>query len=119
MDHQQRLESLRKLKRLLDEVFRVPGTNIRFGWDPVIGLLPWVGDVVTALFSCAIIFQAHRMRLPRVVQLRMLINVAVDVLAGIVPVIGDAVVTDGASINATAFDSKPRCGSFGVPKSKS
>lgn len=84
------MDTLRRLKVLLDEAFRVPGTNIRFGWDPIVGLVPWLGDVLTALFSCGIIFQAHRMRIPRVVQLRMLINVGIDVVVGILPLVGDA-----------------------------
>jgi len=83
------MEALRALQRLLDEAFRVPGTTIRFGWDPIIGLVPWVGDALTAIFSCAIIVQAHQMRLPKVVQLRMLLNVAIDVMVGVVPVVGD------------------------------
>lgn len=90
MDVRERLEALRTLKRMLDEAFQVPGTTVRFGWDPIIGLVPWIGDLVTAIFSCAIIVQAHQMRLPRVVQLRMLLNVAIDVAVGIVPVVGDA-----------------------------
>jgi hypothetical protein len=89
-DHDRALNSLRSLKRLLDEAFRVPGTNIRFGWDPIIGLVPWVGDFLTALFSCAIIVQAHRMRLPGVVVVRMMLNVAIDVVIGVVPLVGDA-----------------------------
>jgi len=52
--------------------------------------VPWIGDLITAFFSCAIIVQAHQMRLPRVVQLRMLLNVAIDVAVGVVPVVGDA-----------------------------
>ena len=90
MDHARRLEALRGLKRLLDEAFRIPGTGIRFGWDPIIGLVPWIGDALTAVFSCAIIVHAHHMRVPRVVQLRMLINVAIDMLVGVVPIVGDA-----------------------------
>jgi hypothetical protein len=89
-DVERRLEALRSLKTWLDEAFRVPGTNLRFGWDPLIGLVPWVGDLLTAFMSGAIVLQAHSMRLPRVVQLRMLGNVAVDLLAGAIPVIGDA-----------------------------
>ena len=54
--------ALRSLKRWLDEAFRVPGTNLRFGWDPLIGLVPWVGDLLTALMSGAIVLQAHQMR---------------------------------------------------------
>ena len=84
-----RLDVLRSLQRWLDEAFRVPGTSIRFGWDPIIGLVPWAGDVLTALLSLAIIVQAHRMRLPRIVQIRMLLNVVIDVCLGIVPVVGD------------------------------
>lgn len=86
----QRLKALRSLKSWLDEAFRVPGTSLRFGWDPLIGLVPWVGDLLTAFMSGAIVLQAHSMRLPRVVQLRMLGNVAIDLVAGAIPLIGDA-----------------------------
>ncbi|MEO8259117.1 MAG: DUF4112 domain-containing protein [Acidobacteriota bacterium] len=89
MDTRRRLESLRQLQHLLDNAFRVPGTNLRFGWDPVIGAVPWVGDVLAALMSCAIVVQAHHMRLPRAVQARMLLNTAIDVVVGSVPVVGD------------------------------
>jgi hypothetical protein len=91
LDHPERVEALRKLMRLLDEAFRVPGTRLRFGWDPIIGLVPWVGDLFTALIGCAIVVQAHRMRVPGVVQLRMLLNIGIDLVAGVVPVVGDAV----------------------------
>jgi hypothetical protein len=84
-----RLRSLRSLQRLLDEAFHLPGTTLRFGIDPIIGLLPWVGDVLTAVLSCAILMQAHHMGLPRVVQLRMLLNIGIDVLIGVVPLVGD------------------------------
>jgi Domain of unknown function (DUF4112) len=83
------MDALRSTKRWLDEAFRVPGTSIRFGWDPLIGLVPWAGDLLTALFSSAIILQAHHMRLPRVVVLRMLLNVAIDLVIGVVPLFGD------------------------------
>lgn len=89
MDHTSRLQVLRAWQRWLDSRYRVPGTSIRFGWDPIIGVVPWVGDVVTALFACALVFQAHQMRLPKVLQLRMLVNVGIDVLVGIVPFFGD------------------------------
>jgi len=88
-DLDRRLNALRSLQRLLDDAFRVPGTSIRFGWDPLIGLMPWVGDVLTAILSCAIILQAHHMRVPRVVQLRMVMNVAIDVIVGVIPLVGD------------------------------
>ena len=88
-DRDRRLEALRRAQHVLDEAYRIPGTKIRFGWDALIGLIPWVGDVTTALMACGIIVQAHQMRVPRVVQLRMILNVAIDVLVGIVPFIGD------------------------------
>jgi uncharacterized membrane protein len=89
-DVERRLTALRSLKTWLDEAFQVPGTNLRFGWDPLIGLVPWVGDLLTALMSGAIVLQAHQMRLPRIVQLRMLGNVAVYVLAGAIAFVGVA-----------------------------
>jgi len=89
VDHSSRMQTLRGLQRLMDSAFRVPGTGIRFGWDPIIGLIPGAGDVLTALFACALVVQAHQMRLPRVVQLRMLMNVGIDVLVGMVPFAGD------------------------------
>jgi hypothetical protein len=89
MDTRQRLETLRKFQHLLDNAFRVPGTRFRFGWDPIIGAIPWLGDVVAALMSCAIVVQAHHMRVPRVVQARMLLNTAIDMVTGVVPFLGD------------------------------
>ncbi|HEV8345191.1 MAG TPA: DUF4112 domain-containing protein [Vicinamibacterales bacterium] len=83
------MAALRSLRRLLDDAFRVPGTSLRFGWDPLIGLIPWAGDVLTAVLSCAIILQAHHLGVPRVVQLRMVMNVAIDVIVGVIPVFGD------------------------------
>src|SRR5256885_8294676 len=83
------MDALRALRHWLDEAFRVPGTSIRFGWDPIIGLVPWAGDLITSFLSLAIITEGHRMRLPRVVQLRMLLNVVVDVGVGAIPFVGD------------------------------
>jgi hypothetical protein len=89
MNVDRRIERLRVWQRLLDTAFRVPGTGVRFGWDPIIGLVPWVGDAVTALLGSVIIVHAYRLRLPRIVQLRMLINIAIDAVIGIVPLVGD------------------------------
>src|SRR5205807_10507144 len=91
LDPDRGLDSIRKLMRLLDEACRVPGTNLRFGWDPIVGLVPWIGDLLTALIGCAIVVQAHQMRVPGVVQLRMVLNIAIDLVVGIVPLVGDAI----------------------------
>ena len=113
-----RLESLRALKRLLDEQFRLPGTNFRFGWDPIIGLVPWIGDLLTAFLACAIVIQAHTLRVPRIVQLRMLLNIAIDLLVGAIPIVGDAadVFFKSNSMNMALLErhaGKPRRASIG------
>jgi hypothetical protein len=89
MDLRRRLETLRTLQRGLDEAFRVPGTRLRFGWDAIIGLIPGAGDILTALLAGAIVTQAHHLRVPKVVQVRMLLNVAIDLAIGLVPFAGD------------------------------
>jgi hypothetical protein len=42
------IERLRRWSYALDEAYRIPGTRISFGWDPIIGLIPWVGEALTA-----------------------------------------------------------------------
>ena len=86
---QQRLYALRQAARLLDSAFQVPGTSRRIGLDPVLGLVPVVGDLLSPLFALAILWQARDIGVPRVVQLRMVCNVAIDGLLGVVPVVGD------------------------------
>jgi hypothetical protein len=77
------------VSQLLDSAFEVPGTSYRIGLDPIIGLVPWVGDLVSPLFAIALLWQAREMALPRAVQLRMVINVGIDALVGAIPVAGD------------------------------
>jgi len=86
---EQRLRALRHTARLLDSAFQVPGTSYRFGLDPVLGLVPVLGDLVSPLFTIGLLWQAHDLGIPRVVQLRMLGNVAIDALVGTVPFLGD------------------------------
>ena len=82
-------QSLAALARLLDDIFCIPGTQIRFGLDPLIGLIPGLGDVITGLFSFVIIFAGWQRRLPRVTIARMVANVALDTLFGAIPLVGD------------------------------
>jgi hypothetical protein len=74
-----------RLAELLDSRFRIPGTGIRFGLDPIIGLIPVVGDTVTLAAGAAIVLEARRLGLPRAVLLRMLGNLGIDWLVGLVP----------------------------------
>ena len=86
---EQRLGLLRQVARLLDSAVAVPGTSFRFGLDPILGLVPGLGDIVSPLFTVGIIWQARDLGLPRVVMMRMIINVAIDTLVGLVPIVGD------------------------------
>jgi len=81
---------LDRIALLLDDFIRIPILNIRIGLDPILGLLPWVGDTLTALFSIYLIGSAIQYRLPKVIILRMALNVAFDYLLGVIPFVGDA-----------------------------
>jgi hypothetical protein len=83
------LDALRRYAVLLDSYFRIPGTRIRFGLDALIGLIPVVGDISAPVFAGMLLLQAVRMRLPVVVQARMVLNAALDMVLGLVPVVGD------------------------------
>ena len=83
------LRRARLLAVLLDDAIRVPGTKIRFGVDPIVGLIPCLGDVLGGLASAYIILEAARAGAPASVLLRMTMNVGVDTLVGSVPVAGD------------------------------
>lgn len=74
---------------LLDSAIVVPGTNFRFGIDPLLGLFPGGGDVVGAALSGYIVYEAWRMGVPLSGIARMITNVAADTLLGAVPVAGD------------------------------
>ena len=83
------LGRVRALAHLMDKSFRVPGTSIRFGLDPLVGLLPVGGDVVAGLASGYVIYVAWKNGAPAAVLRRMVANVAIDTLVGSVPVLGD------------------------------
>ena len=83
------LDALRRWAVLLDSAFRIPGTGIRFGLDAIVGLIPGLGDLSTPAFAALLLMQAVRMRLPVVVQARMVLNAAFDMLIGLVPILGD------------------------------
>ena len=84
-----RIARVRSIAKLLDAAVRVPGTNVRFGVDAVVGIIPGLGDIAGAVFSGYLILLGSRMGLPRHVISRMVANVAVDTIAGGVPIIGD------------------------------
>lgn len=83
------LERYRALARRLDSRFRIPGTPIRFGWDAILGLIPGVGDAAGGLLGGYGLWVAFRLGAPPVVLLRLLLNVALDLGLGTVPMLGD------------------------------
>jgi hypothetical protein len=83
------IAALRKWSVLLDSAFRVPGTRLTFGLDPIIGLIPGLGDLTTPVFAAILLLHAVRLRIPKVVQLRMLINAIIDLAVGLIPFVGD------------------------------
>ncbi len=81
---------LEALVRLSDDQFRLPGTNLRFGLDALLGLLlPGVGDATSTALAFVVVFVAWREAAPPSILARMLLNVAIDTLGGMVPVVGD------------------------------
>ena len=73
----------------MDTAFEVPGLGWRFGFDALIGLIPGVGDVATTFVSLYLLVLAGRMGLPRITVARMGLNVAIDMLRGSLPLVGD------------------------------
>ena len=77
------------VSRVLDDLVAIPGTKQRVGLDPLIGLIPWIGDLVSASVGFWLIAEAARFRIPSVVLVRMVLNTLVDLAVGAIPVLGD------------------------------
>lgn len=83
------LQRVRRLARLLDTAVRIPIVGVRFGLDAILGLVPGAGDAVSAVLSGYPVLIAARHRLPPTVIVRMLGNIALDAIAGSLPLLGD------------------------------
>src|SRR5438270_6856613 len=90
LTREQRLARLDAIAKLLDVAFIVPGTNVRYGLDGLIGLIPVIGDIITTAIALWVVREARALGAPRYLVARMLANVAVDGAVGAVPLIGDA-----------------------------
>jgi hypothetical protein len=88
-DTTSRIQRVRVLAKLLDNSISIPGTSWKFGFDPIIGLIPVIGDMMGAVLSGYIIVEAARSEVPPFTLARMLVNVGIDTLLGSVPGVGD------------------------------
>ena len=82
-------EHLDYVAALLDDMFRIPGTQIRFGLDAVIGWVPGIGDAMAGIASFLIVFAAWRRGVQAITLVRMIANVALETTVGAIPVAGD------------------------------
>ena len=82
-------QTLQNLETLLDEAFRIPGTQFRFGIDGIIGLVPGLGDVLAGLLSAIIPLAAWARGVPYIALFRMVVNLGIGVLIGTIPLFGD------------------------------
>ncbi len=83
------LNRIRKLSRLMDTAIRIPGIGFRIGLDPIIGLIPGAGDLVSTGFSAYIIYLAARFGLPKEVLTKMIFNISLEAVVGSFPLVGD------------------------------
>ncbi len=83
-------DSLETLSKYLDGLFKIPGIGWKFGLDSLIGLIPNVGDISTAIVSFYILIAGVRYGVPKITLLRMALNIGLDYLVGVIPFIGDA-----------------------------
>ncbi|MGH7851853.1 MAG: DUF4112 domain-containing protein [Candidatus Binatia bacterium] len=86
-----RLWFARFLADLLDQRFTIPGTSIRIGLDPIISLIPGIGDLLANLTGSMILIVAAQLGVPKVVLVRMGINIAINTIIGAIPIFGDIV----------------------------
>ena len=85
----ERKQTHRKIAGVLDDAFTIPGTKIKIGVDPIIGLVPGIGDVLGGVFSLYFLWEASRRKLPVVILIRMAFNIILEVAIGSIPVLGD------------------------------
>lgn len=81
--------TVERLVDLMEQRYRVPGTDFRFGLDALIGLVPGIGDFVGMMIGLAVLFEALRLRAPWLVIGRMVATLWIDALVGAIPVVGD------------------------------
>jgi hypothetical protein len=84
-------EHLDYIASLLDDMWRIPGTKVRFGLDAIVGWVPGIGDAMAGAASCVIVFASWRRGVAPVTLARMVANILLETAVGGVPVVGDVV----------------------------
>jgi hypothetical protein len=84
------LDRLDMLAIAFDTAFILPGTNVRFGVESLLRLVPGIGDVLASVLSCYLLYEARRLGVPRLLFARMVGNVVLEGAVGAVPIAGDA-----------------------------
>ncbi|MEG4089293.1 DUF4112 domain-containing protein [Microcoleus sp. K1-B6] len=83
------LRRLRRISHLLDNAIPIPGTKYRIGLDPILGLIPGGGDLISSIFAGYVVFKSAQMGVPQETLVKMATNIVFDTVAGTVPVAGD------------------------------
>ncbi|HZG40949.1 MAG TPA: DUF4112 domain-containing protein [Nodosilinea sp.] len=83
------LNRIRRISRLMDTAFKVPVLGLKVGWDPVLGLIPGLGDLIATAISAYVIVLAARFGLPRGILAKMVLNIGLEAVVGSVPLLGD------------------------------
>ncbi|MBE9159841.1 DUF4112 domain-containing protein [Nodosilinea sp. LEGE 06152] len=83
------LNRIRRISRLMDTAFKIPVLGLKVGWDPVLGLIPGLGDLIATAISAYVIVLAARFRLPRGILAQMVFNIGLEAVVGTVPLVGD------------------------------
>ncbi|MEG4809532.1 DUF4112 domain-containing protein [Microcoleus sp. F8-D3] len=87
--HVASLRRLRRISHLLDNSIPIPGTKYRIGLDPILGLIPGGGDLISSIFAGYVVFKSAQMGVPQETLVQMAANIVFDTVAGTVPVAGD------------------------------
>ena len=82
------LQSFERIAKLLDSKFEIPGTGIRFGLDPLLSLMPVLGDLITLIISSMLIYTMHNHGASRKVVVKMMLNAGLDTIIGAIPLVG-------------------------------
>ncbi|MCS4195108.1 hypothetical protein GGP50_003347 [Salinibacter ruber] len=85
------VERLDRFAYWSDDCIPIPGIDARIGLDPVIGLVPVWGDVITAIVSCYVPYEAYRVGAPPSLVFKMLVVIVLDAFSGAIPVAGDLI----------------------------